>query len=483
MNYKAVINILGKIMFLEGALMTLPLIVALIYNETSTYTSFIIPMLVLLILGFILSVRAPKNKMLLAKEGFVICGLAWIIMSAVGCLPFVISGMIPNYLDAFFETVSGFTTTGSTVMTKIEGNPYGLLFWRSFTHWIGGMGVLTFLMAVVPQGDGQSMHLMRAEVPGPKAGKLVAKMTDAFRILYILYFILTILEIIMLMFSGIGFYHSVVTAFATAGTGGFSVKDASILGYHNAYVEYVVATFMLLFGVNFNLYFFLVLRKFKTVFKDEELRVYLSIIACSVILIMFDTMSRTAGLGAEQAFRDSFFTVTSIISTSGFVTADFEQWSIFAKCILILLMFIGSMAGSTGGGIKVTRIVLYFKEIIRDLKQMLRPRQVMSVRLNKKTVESSVLRGINTYFIIYIFILVVSVMLVSLDGKGLVTTFTSVVACLNNIGPGMEDVGATANFAHMGVLSKIILSFDMLAGRLEIFPILLLLIPTTWKRH
>lgn len=483
MNYKAVINILGKIMFMEGALMTLPLIVAIIYNETNTYTSFAIPMTALLIVGFILGFRAPKNKMLLAKEGFAICGLAWIIMSAMGCLPFVISGMIPNYLDAFFETVSGFTTTGSTVMTTIEGNPYGLLFWRSFTHWIGGMGVLTFLMAVVPQGDGQSMHLMRAEVPGPKAGKLVSKMTDAFRILYILYFILTIAEIVFLMFSGIGFYHSVVNAFATAGTGGFSVKDASIAGYNSPYVEYVVATFMLLFGVNFNLYFFLVLRKFKTVFKDEELRVYLGIVACSIGFIMIDLLSRCSNLGFEQAFRDSYFTVTSIISTSGFVTADFETWSVFAKSILVLLMFIGSMAGSTGGGIKVTRILLYFKEAIRDMKQMLRPRQVIGVRLNKRTVEGSVLKGINTYFVIYILILVSSVILVSLEGESLVTTFTSVVACLNNIGPGMEDVGATSNFAHMSIISKIVLSFDMLAGRLEIFPIILLLIPSTWKRH
>ncbi len=483
MNYKAVINILGKIMFIEGALMTLPLIVALIYGETSTYMSFVIPMTGLILVGFALGVKSPRNNMLLAKEGFVICGLAWIIMSAVGCVPFVISGMIPNYLDAFFETVSGFTTTGSTVLSKIEGNPYGLLFWRSFTHWIGGMGVLTFLMAVVPQGDGQSMHLMRAEVPGPKAGKLVSKMTDAFRILYILYFILTILEIVFLMFSGIGFYHSVVNAFATAGTGGFSVKDASIAGYHSPYVEYVIATFMLLFGVNFNLYFFLVIRKFGTVLKDEELRIYLGIVACSIGLVMIDLLSHFSNLTTEQAFRHSFFTVTSIISTTGFVTADFEQWTIFAKSILVILMFVGSMAGSTGGGIKVTRILIYFKEMIRDMKQMLSPRQVLSVRLNKKAVEGSILKGVNTYFIIYVFILVFSVLLVSIEGEGLVTTFTSVVACLNNIGPGMEDVGATANFAHMSVLSKIVLSFDMLAGRLEIFPILLLLIPSTWKRH
>ena len=482
MNYRAVINILGKIMFLEGALMTLPLIVAIIYGETSTYISFVIPICILLGIGLIFGLKKPKNTMLLAKEGLVICGLAWILMSLFGCLPFVISGMIPNYLDAFFETVSGFTTTGSTVMTKIEGNPLGLLFWRSFTHWIGGMGVLTFLMAVVPQGDGQSMHLMRTEVPGPKAGKIVSKMTDAVRILYVLYFVLTVAEIVFLMFSGIGFYNSVVTSLATAGTGGFSVKDASIAGYNSTYVEYVVATFMMLFGVNFNLYFFLIMRKFGAVFKDEELRAYICVIASSVVLIAINLLT-TSQIAFEKAFRDSFFTVTSIISTTGFVTADFEQWSVFAKIILVLLMFVGSMAGSTGGGIKISRIVIYFKQMINDLKQMIRPRQVMSVRMNKKSVDNSVLKGINTYLVIYVFIIITSVLLVSIEGESLVTTFTSVVACFNNIGPGMEDVGATANFAHMSVLSKIVLSFDMLAGRLEIFPMMILFIPSLWKKH
>ena len=482
MNYRAVVNILGKIMFLEGALMTLPFIVAIIYGETSTYISFIIPICILLGIGLIFGLKKPKNTMLLAKEGLVICGLAWILMSLFGCLPFVISGMIPNYLDAFFETVSGFTTTGSTVMTKIEGNPWGLLFWRSFTHWIGGMGVLTFLMAVVPQGDGQSMHLMRAEVPGPKAGKIMSKMTDTVRILYILYFALTVAEIVFLMFSGIGFYNSVVTALATAGTGGFSVKDASIAGYNSPYVEYVVATFMMLFGINFNLYFFLIMRKFGAVLKDEEFRAYICVIVSSVALIAINLLT-TSRIAFEKAFRDSFFTVTSIISTTGFVTADFEQWSVFAKIILVLLMFVGSMAGSTGGGIKISRIVIYFKQMINDLKQMIRPRQVMSVRMNKKSVDNSVLKGINTYLVIYVFIIITSVLLVSIEGESLVTTFTSVVACFNNIGPGMEDVGATANFAHMSVLSKIVLSFDMLAGRLEIFPMMILFIPSLWKKH
>lgn len=481
MNYKLVVNVLGKIMFLEGALMILPLIVAIIYGETETYMSFIIPIVILLAVGALFGIKKPKNRMLLAKEGFVICGLAWILMSLAGCVPFVISGMIPNYLDAFFETVSGFTTTGSTIMSSIEGNPYGLLFWRSFTHWIGGMGVLTFLMAVVPQGDGQSMHLMRAEVPGPKAGKIVSKMTDTVRILYFLYFILTALEIVFLMFSGIGFYHSVVTAFANAGTGGFSVKDASIAGYHNPYVEYVVATFMLLFGVNFNLYFFMVLRKFKAVLKDEELRVYLGIIIASVALLVINIITTTNTV-FEKAFRDSFFTVTSIMSSTGFITADFEQWSVFAKFILLGLMFIGAMAGSTGGGIKVSRVMLYFKELIRDIKQMISPRQVMTVRINKKSVDNSILKGVNTYLVIYVFIIFASVFLVSIEGQSLVTTFTSVVTCFNNIGPGFEAVGATQNFAHLSPLSKIVLSFDMLAGRLEIFPMMILMIPSTWKK-
>ena len=473
MNYRAVVNVLGKIMFMEGALMILPLIVAIIYGEYDTLIAFLIPIVILVSIGLAFGVKTPKNKMLLAKEGFMICGLAWIFMSAFGCLPFVISGMIPNYLDAFFETVSGFTTTGSSILTKVEGNPYGLLFWRSFTNWIGGMGVITFLMAIVPQGDGQAMHLMRAEVPGPKAGKIVSKLTDTARILYILYFILTALEIIMLMFSGIGFYHSVVTAFATAGTGGFSVKGASIAGYHSPYVEYVVATFMLLFGVNFNLYFFMILRKFKAVFQDTELKVYLGMVTASVALICINLLST-----GKMAF-----TVASIVSTSGFVTADFEQWSVFSKVILISLMFVGGMAGSTAGGMKVTRIVLYFKQMIRDIKQMVRPRQVMSVRINKKSVDNSILKGINTYLVIYVFILLASTLLVSIEGESLVTTFTAVVTCFNNVGPGMDGVGATSNFAHLSVLSKIVLSFDMLAGRLEIFPMMILLIPSTWKRR
>lgn len=482
MNYRAVASVLGKILFIEGALMTLPLVVALLYGETNTYMAFTIPILSLMGIGFLLGFKTPRNNMLRAKEGLVICGLAWILMSAAGCLPFVISGMIPNYLDAFFETVSGFTTTGSTIMTKIEGNPYGLLFWRSFTHWIGGMGVLTFLMAIVPQGEGQSMHLMRAEVPGPKAGKLVSKMTDAFRILYIMYFVLTVSEIVFLMFSGVGFYHSVVTAFSTAGTGGFSVKDASIAGYHSVYIEYVVSVFMLLFGVNFNLYFFLVLKKFKTVLKDEELHVYLGIVAASVLLIMMNLIWMS-GLSTEKAFRDSLFTVTAIVSTTGFITADFEQWPIFCQFILLMLMFVGGMAGSTGGGMKVTRVMLYVKEMIRDLRQMLRPRQVIGVRLNKKKVDSGVLKGINTYLVIYLFIIMVSALLVSIEGQSLVTTFTSVFTCLNNVGPGFDAVSATSNFAHFTPFTKAVLCFDMLAGRLELFPIIMLLIPSTWKKH
>lgn len=482
MNYRAVVNMLGKVIFIEGALMTIPLLVAIIYGETETYISFIIPILCLLALGTVLGIKKPKNNMMLAKEGFAICGLAWVLLSALGCIPFVISGMIPNYLDAFFETVSGFTTTGSTVLTVIEKNPKGLLFWRSFTNWMGGMGVLTFFMAVVPQAEGQSMHLMRAEVPGPKAGKLVSKMTDAFRILYILYIALTVLEIILLMFSGIGFYHSVVTACANAGTGGFSVKDASIAGYNSPYVEYVTGTFMLLFGVNFNLYFFLIIRKFRSVIFDEEFRVYLGIVAASIVLIMINLMT-TSNIGFEHAFRNAYFNVATFVSSCGFVNADYEQWHIFSKALIYMLMLIGAMSGSTGGGIKVTRIMLYFKEMIRDLKQMLRPRQVMSVRMNKKAVDTDILRGVNTYLIVYIFIVVVSVLLVSIEGNNFETNFSAVFTCFNNMGPGMDKVGATQNFAHLGPLTKLVLCFDMLAGRLEIYPIILLFIPATWKKH
>ncbi|MGN1050792.1 MAG: TrkH family potassium uptake protein [Acutalibacteraceae bacterium] len=481
MNYKVVANILGKIMIIEGMLMILPLLVAVYYGEKNTYLSFIVPIALLILIGGILQVISPKRRMLLAKEGFVICGIGWIIMSLFGSLPFIISGVIPNFVDAFFETVSGFTTTGATIMTKIEGAPLGILFWRSFTHWIGGMGVLTFLMAIVPQGDGQSMNLMRAEVPGIKADKIVSKMSNMVRILYGMYFVLTVAEIILLFISGLGLYDAVVTAFSTAGTGGFSVNDASIAGYNNVMVEYVCALFMILFGVNFNLYFLLITRRFLSFFKNEELRTYILIIFASTGFIMLNIHSMYGSL--EELFRNSLFTVSSIMSTTGFVTADFEKWPTFSKMILLFLTMCGACTGSTGGGMKLARLMLYVKNLFRDMRHMIRPRRVLYVKFSKKPLEEETLKGLNTYLIAYVFILVFSTLLLSINGKDLVTTFTAALTCFNNVGPGMAEVGATGNYAGFSMFSKLVLCFNMLAGRLEIFPILMLLAPATWKKR
>lgn len=490
MNYKAVLYILGKIFIILGALMLLPLSIAIYYTlngfPEASYISFIIPIAVLIVLGIALTLKKPKNFNIYAKEGFVICGIGWIIMSLLGALPFVISGSIPNYIDAFFETVSGFTTTGATVLTEIQSLPKSILFWRSFTHWIGGMGILSFMIAVVPKARGNSMFIMKAEVPGPSASKVVSKIADSARILYIIYFVMTIAEIAILYFGSkitgdnIRFFDCVVNALATAGTGGFSVLNQSILGYNSPFTEWVLIIFMFLFGVNFNLYFFALTKRIRDVFRDEELRGYLIINLTAVILITLNISSMYTDL--STAIRDSFFSVNSVMSTTGFCTADFNNWPTFSKVILVILMCIGGCAGSTGGGLKVVRFELFVKEMLCDLKQALRPHSVIKVRMNKKTVDNKIMKNLSSYFNIYMITLVVSVFLISLDNFDSTTSFTAVISCINNIGPGLELVGPTGNFAEFSVLSKIVLIFDMLAGRLELFPILLLFSPNTWKK-
>lgn len=490
MNYKAVLYILGKIFIILGALMLLPFTIALYYRlngfPEASYISFLVPIGILLAAGFILTLKKPKSFNIYAKEGFVICGLGWLIMSALGALPFVISGCIPSYIDAFFETASGFTTTGATILSEIHSLPKSILFWRSFTHWIGGMGILSFMIAVVPKARGNSMLIMKAEVPGPSASKVVSKIADSARILYIIYFVITIIEIFVLFvgnrISGdnIRFFDCVVTAFATAGTGGFSVLNDSILGYHSPFTEWVLTIFMFLFGVNFNLYFYLLTKRVRDVFKDEELRGYILINLSAAILITLNISSMYTNI--STAIRDSFFSVNSVMSTTGFCTADFNQWPTFSKVILIILMCIGCSAGSTGGGLKVVRFELFIKQMLCDFKQALRPHSVIHVRLNQKTVDKKTMKMLSSYLNIYIITLVVSVFLISLDNFDSTTSFTAVIACLNNIGPGLEVVGPTGNFADFSVLSKIVLIFDMLAGRLELFPILLLFSPYTWKK-
>lgn len=490
MNYRSVLYVIGRIFIILGLLMILPLFVSVYYTlsgfDEASYMSFIIPIVLLIVSGILLKLFKPRQIRILAREGFVICGVSWILISLFGALPFVISGCIPNFVDAFFETASGFTTTGATILKEIHSLPKSILFWRSFTHWIGGMGILSFMIAVVPKSKGNSMYIMKAEVPGPKAGKVSAKISKSARILYIIYFVMTILEILFLFIGGritgdnIRFYDSVVTAFSTAGTGGFSVLNNSILGYESSFVEWTVIIFMFLFGVNFNLYFFLITRNFKSIFKDEEFRAYVIINVLSVFFITMNIVSLYDNIGA--AVRDSFFAVNTVMSTTGFCTADFNTWPTFSKMLLVILMFVGCSAGSTGGGIKVARIVLYFKQAVRDFKQMLRPNNVLCVRMNGRLVEDNIMKGVNSYLLAYVIILFLSVILISLNGFDTATSFTSVITCINNVGPGLEMVGPVGNYSGFSAFSKIVLIIDMLAGRLELFPILLLFVPNTWRK-
>ncbi len=470
--------------------MLLPLFVAFYYSlngfSEAAYKSFIIPIIVFEALGILLTIKKPKKFDIYAKEGFVICGLGWITMSALGALPFVISGCIPSYIDAFFETVSGFTTTGSTILTEIHTLPKSILFWRSFTHWIGGMGILSFMIAVIPRAKGNSMFMMRAEAPGPTTGKVVSKIADSARILYIIYFVMTIIEIAVLFFGSrisgdnIRLFDCVVNAFATAGTGGFSVLNESIIGYASPFTEWTLIVFMFLFGVNFNLYYFLITKRFSDIYRDEELRGYIIINLTGVILITLNIHSMYSNLSV--AVRDAFFSVNSVMSTTGFCTADFNQWPTFSKIILLIIMCIGCSAGSTGGGLKVARVELFIKQMVCDIKHMLRPRSVVNVRMNKKTVDKKVMQGVSSYLNVYIIIAVFSVFLISVDNFDTTTSISAVIACLNNIGPGLEVVGPVGNFSGFSVFSKLVLIFDMLAGRLELFPIILLFSPNTWRK-
>lgn len=482
MNYKMVVYIIGQMLRVEGLLLFLPLLCAVIYKEP--LLPFLLPLLVLLCIGTLLTLRSPKNKTLLARDGFVCVGLCWLLLSLFGSLPFLISGAIPSAVDAFFETVSGFTTTGSSILNNIEALGHGMLFWRSFTHWIGGMGVLVFVLAVMPKSDSNAarlMHLMRAEVPGPTVGKLVPRIAATARVMYGIYVVLTLLEVVLLLCGGMPLFDSLIHTFGTAGTGGFSSKNASIGFYDSAYIQYVIGAFMMLFGINFNLFYLILTGHFLRAVKSEELLWYLAVIAGSVVIIFFNIRSLYGS--AEQSFRLAFFQVGSIISTTGFSTADFGSWPVLSQAILVMLMFCGACAGSTAGGIKVSRIILLVKNARREILYILHPRAVQAVKIDRKTVDHETIRGTTSFIIIYMGIFVLSTFaIVALNGCDLITGFTSVAACLNNIGPGLGAVGPAGNFAAMSGLSKLILCFDMLAGRLELFPILILFSPSTWKK-
>ena len=480
MKIKIVLRTVGMIMTIEAALMLLPAAVGLIYGERSSALVFAGTACLTAAAGGLLMLIKPAGTNIYAREGFVITGLSWLMLSIFGCLPFVISGQIPNFVDAFFETVSGFTTTGASILNDIEALDQSMLFWRSFTHWVGGMGILVFGMIIVPLGGKRSMHLLRSESPGPSSSKLVPKMRDTAKILYGIYMTMSVFMLILLMAGGMDLYDGLINVFGTAGTGGFSNHGASIAYYDNSYFEVVIGVFMLLFGVNFNLYYLVLLKRLGASLKSEELHCYLGITAFAVITIAININSLYENF--HQALLDSFFQVSTIITTTGFATADFDLWPQYSRTILVLLMLVGACAGSTGGGLKVSRVMLLFRSIKRGMRRMIHPRSVESIRFEGRIVEEETLSACLIYFAVYCLILIVSTVVVSLDNQTFETNLTAVIACVNNIGPGLGMVGPTGNYAAFSLLSKVVLSFGMLAGRLELFPVLLLFAPSTWRQ-
>ena len=474
-----VLRTLGYVLGAESALLLLPLLVAALYREDPV--PFLIPLLALGVCALALCRIRVKEKTIYAREGFLIVSLSWILVSLAGAVPFVLGGAIPSYVDAVFETVSGFTTTGASILTDVESLPRGLLFWRSFTHWIGGMGVLVFIMAVLPLANDRSMHVMRAEVPGPAVGKMVPRARDTAMWLYGIYLGLTLLEVVFLLAGGMPLFDSLVNTFGTAGTGGFAIKNASIGFYNSAYVDGVITVFMLLFGINFNLYFLLLMRDFKQVLKSEELRVYLGVALTAMLLIALNILPQYGGFGV--AFRYSAFQVSSIMTTTGFATADYTLWPTFSQSILCLLMILGACGGSTGGGLKVSRAIILVKSLGREVVRLVHPRAVSTVRLDGKRVEAQTVRDVGVFFIAYMFIIAVMTLLISLDGFGFATTFSAVTACMGNIGPGLGAVGPMGNFADFSLASKLLLSLTMLLGRLEIFPLVLFFTPVLYEKR
>ena len=481
MNYKMMGKFMAQILMVEGVFMIPALFISLGYGEHPAMWSFLVAIAACALVSLVLHLlcKGAPNAFY-AKEGLVCVGMSWIVLSLFGSLPFWLSREIPNYIDAFFEIVSGFTTTGASIVPEVEKLSHGILYWRSFSHWLGGMGVLVFLLAFTGgQGKGFTMHLLRAESPGPNVGKLVPKMRTTATILYVIYIGMTILNVVFLLFGKMPLFEAVCTAFGTAGTGGFGVKNDSLAGY-SPYLQNVTTVFMILFGVNFSCYYLLLLRQFKNVFKDEELRLYICIILAAITMILLNIHGLYDTLG--EAVRHAAFQVSSIITTTGYCTVDFDQWPAFSKTILLCLMVIGASAGSTGGGLKVARLMLLMKGLRRNIRQLLNPRKVQVVRNNGAAVDEKVLENTNAYLAAYILIIFVIFAIISLDGYSIGTNFSAVLCTFNNIGPGFEAVGPTCNFAGYSGLSKLVLSLGMLAGRLEIFPILVLFSRSTWKR-
>lgn len=478
MNYRMVCQVLGRVLCIEAGLLLLPLVTALCYGESPL--PFLISAAATGLVGLVLWRVHAKSTSITEREGFLIVGLSWVTMALFGAIPFVLSGEIPNYINALFETVSGLTTTGASVLPDVEILSHGMQFWRLFTHWIGGMGILVFIMAVLPMAGDRSMHIMRAEVPGPTVGKLVPRIRETARILYLLYIVMTAVETVLLLFGGMSFFDALLHSFATAGTGGFSNRALSVGYYDSAYIDIVISTFMLLFGVNFSLYFLMLIGNVRQALRNEELHWYLGIIAFAVLTIAFDLGDRYGSIFG--AMRYAYFQVTSIITTTGFATANFAEWPEYSQAMLVLLMFIGGCAGSTGGGLKVSRIIILFKSAATEVKRMLRPRCVECIRLDGKPVETDTVQKVLSYFFFYIMILLFGVLLISLDGYDFTTNITASLGCLSNVGPGLSLVGPIGSYAVFSPMSKIVLILEMLLGRLEIYPILLLFVPSMWKR-
>lgn len=477
MNSSMVRYVLGQVLKIEAALLLLPCAVAVIYRENQGYW-YLAVALICFVLACLMTIKKPTADVFYLKEGCVATALSWVLLSFFGALPFVLTREIPDFTDAFFETVSGFTTTGASILSDVESLSHCSLMWRSFTHWIGGMGVLVFLLAVIPLSGGSNINLMRAESPGPSVGKLVPKIKYTARILYLIYFGMTIIEIIFLIAGKMPVFDAFAISFGTAGTGGFGIKNDSLAGY-SSYIQWVVTIFMILFGVNFNAYYFIVFRYFKKAFCMEEVRYYFIVIAVAIAVVFFEILDTASG--AADALKHSAFQVGSIITTTGFSTVDFNLWSQPAKTVLVLLMFVGACAGSTGGGIKVSRFVVLIKTVIKEFNSYLHPKGIKKIKMDDKPVEHEVVRAINVYFITFMLLFSASVFLISFEGKDLITNFTAVAATINNIGPGLELVGPVQNFGCFNVFSKYILIFDMLAGRLELFPLLLLFYPPMWR--
>ena len=482
MNTRIISYVISNLFKLMMALFLFPLAVSVYYREGLKLSmAYIIPIIILCVLSYFLSGKSPENQSFFSKEGLVIVALSWLLISFFGALPFVISGEIPNMIDAFFESVSGFTTTGASILPEVESLSKSILFWRSFTHVVGGMGVLVLVLAILPKGNNQALHIMRAEVPGPTVGKLVAKMSYNSRILYIIYLVMTLIMILLLLAGGMSFFDACIHAFGTAGTGGFSSKNTSIGFYNSAYIDYVTSIGMLVFGLNFNLFYLLILGNIKQIFKSEEAKYYLSIVFIATAFICINIYPIYSSI--TRMIRDVFFTVSSIITTTGYSTVDFDKWPTFSKIILMFLMFCGGCAGSTAGGFKVSRLAILIKRFVREFKKIGHPNKVLNIKLEGKTLDKEMLEGVDSYFILYSVILFILLLITAWESDTFITALSAVLATFNNIGPGLGAVGPTSNFGLFSPFLKFILSLGMLLGRLEIIPLLILVSPRIYRKR